>query len=201
MTAWEKAKGDMFNFVKEMEKLIPNYSYSDSTDAANTDEKLCEIIVNRIRESKNKLFSVVQFLYESDVEERLDEDLQKLRDELDILSDEIKVRHCEWKVLSSGWIKHIIKHDIDLISETGRLNRTLEELLEQAFKLEKVKIDHIIQKDPEFWGKLESKAGEAKKQADGIAVLFKEREAVCSIESVGFEKAYEKIREDVRKEI
>jgi hypothetical protein len=201
MGSWERARNEMLNQVGEMEKLIPGYSYSDKANALNTDEKLCELIVNRIRESKDKLFHVIQFLYESNVEERLDKDLQRLRDELDIFSDEIKVRYCEWKVLTVGWIKKIISHDIDLVRGAEKLNSTLDELLEQALKLEKVKVDHIIQKDPKFWEKMERKAGNAEKQTDELVRLFKEREAICNIKAVDLEKTYEKIREEIRKKI
>ena len=201
MGEWEKARNEMLNQVGEMEKLIPGYSYSDKADALHTDEKLCELVVRKIRESKDKLFHVIQFLYESDVEERLDKDLQMLRDELDIFSDEIKARYCEWKILTVGWIKKAIDHDIGLVRGTEKLNKMLDELLKQALKLEKVKVDHMILKDPKFWEKMEKKTKDAEKQADELVRLFKEREAICNIKAVDLEKTYEKIREDIRKKI
>jgi hypothetical protein len=190
---WDDVKNEMFPQVSMLEKLIRGYSYEDTHAAIATDEKFCGYIIEQLRVSKDSLFSVIELLYELEID-TISKILEDLRTDIDIFSDEIKVRHCGWEMLSHHWMKLIVGQDHELLLGVEQLNKSLEGLLKKAAGVQK------LGRDPYPPAELEKVRKDVKpiaQQVHRLVVVFKEREAVCNIKSVSFERIYEKVKKDI----
>ena len=200
MNAWEKAKGETSNLVKEIEKTIPGYDYSDKAKAIATDEMICEFFIKEIRTAKDKLFNIIGTLYELQLEKVMNGSFQNLKDELDVFSDEIKARYCEWKDIPKDWLRKIIRHDANLITGLQNLNKTLEDLF-QSIMLELKKPKEEVMGDVKYLTRLKNEAKDIEKQIDNLVILFKEREIICNIKPASFEKTYQMLRAKIKKTV
>ncbi len=196
---WEQVKDEMFKEVKFMERMVSGYSYEDRHAAMLTDEKFCNVLDEKLKETKDRIFSIIELFYEIGAES-MNKPLENLKTDVEIFSDEIKIRHCEWELLSRKWVKKIVSHDYEMIRCLEKLNIMLEALLRKIFGLKETDIDGGGY-DKETRESLEKSIKEVYSMFEKIVRKFKEREAVCNIKSISFEKIYQKIKKDINTKI
>ena len=194
---WNTVSLDMKASVDEIKARVKHYNYSDTEASLATDERFIEFLQDELRKSKARLYDITDVSFGRNI--TLTRDFQNLRDELDIFLDEIKLRHCEWKALTDGWIKKIIGIDLELIRGIGELNARLEKVLRKILDFRQVRIkDHAVVYEPDFWKDVEADYAELKGMIDGLVILFKERETVCNIRKVSLEKTFRKIEKEMK---
>ncbi len=200
---WEEAKTSSLTKMNQISKIIRDYGYSNKTKSMITDEKVCDFLVKKIREAKEKLFRMIETMYELTEEKKLNKRLQKLKDELDIFSDEIKIRHCEWKDLGAEWLRKIIEHDAGLIAGLQKLNNDLEDISKEMIKFVKLRVDGKgeVMYDKKFWKDMENIINGIEEEIDSLVRTFKEREAICNIRAISLEKTFQKMQENIEEEV
>lgn len=192
MSAWDDVKVKHTSAVEALENLIPSYGYSEEHKAANTDEKLREHILQKMRKIKEDLFHIIAFIYETQ-SEHVDTVFPKLRDEVDLFGDEVKISYFKWRAFPPKILEILLMHDFDLVKGTD----TFLDILEKLYKniLDYKRVDHKVFNISE----IRTKAKNAEKQLRTLLITYKEREALFDIEETDIEKAYERIREDIAK--
>lgn len=192
---WDDVKTEMSSEFSKLKKAAPGYSYEDTHAAIATDEKFCNFIVEQIRVSKDRLFNITELLYELKID-ALSKLAEDLRNDIDIFSDEIKVRHSSMDILTEHWAKRIVRHDYDLMEGIGELNARLERLLRMITDLRKIGSRGPYQ--PDELEKIRKEVKNICGSVDELVRIFKEREAICNIKSVSFDRIYRKIKRDVK---
>jgi len=186
--------------AQRMGRLFKGYSYADKPESIATDGKVCGQVVDGIRQAKGTLFNIIELLYEVEKKEPKSSGVQKLKDELDIFSDEIKVRHCEWKELDEKWMAKLVEHDLDLVEGMKRMNEDLQALYEKVLA-SKALLSESEEVDERIWAPIKNALLDTEKQLDKLVILFKEREGICNLKPLALEKTYEKIQERIGKQI
>src|SRR4030067_1951439 len=109
-SSWKEVKTKMWARIKEIEKLIPSYDYSEKHSMMATDEKMTDIIHQELRTSKKLLFNILEGAYEQQ-KEGLTNDLQKIRDEVDVFLDGVKIKHVKWpETIPEEFLEKIVVH-------------------------------------------------------------------------------------------
>jgi hypothetical protein len=192
MSLWERVNKKMGIDIKAVGKLIRDYDYSTEDRAEATDVKICSFMIEEIRKAKDKLFNIIQTSYELH-EGSLNRYFQGLKDDLDIFSDEIKVRHFEWsKDISDEWMERLIKHDHELIGHTHKLNQELEGIYQLVMDVIKLYPERT---NPEELEQVRKMIKVLEKDIDNIVLIFKEREAICNIKPLALEKTYQQMQD------
>jgi len=194
-TFWDRAVSNRKLAVKKMQKFIPFYDYSDKQMALVTNDKFCKLFLERLKSLNSMLFNIVNTSYELGMEgnEELNA-FQRMRDEMDIFIDEIKVMHVEWnKNMPQKWLEKLIEHDLSLIKDTDGLSESLEDILEN--------ITSDKESNKEFWEKVAKDAFNAEEQIDGIVRMFMERDAICNLKPLSFEKVFKAAQKEISEKI
>ncbi len=190
---WARARGNRLLAAKELEKIIRGYDYSDTHHAELTNSHFCKIFLDKLRVSNNILFNIINTCYEMHIEGDFKR-LKKIRDELDIFVDEVKVIYIEWNdYLSARWLEKLISHDLNLIRNSEMLAKNLESVFKKIMDQKK--------RDKKFWKKIDNSLSSIEEQLDGIVRMFREREALCSLKSLSFKKAYKLKRKEINEDI
>lgn len=190
MSEWREARESRTEKVGFLEKLIPGYDYSHEDCAHATDERLCSLLVEQLREAKRTLFNTLETAYELH-REMLLKDFEQLRDDLDIFSDEVKARAFEWdRSKPCEWLERLIDHDYRLISGLGNLRKELDRLHREFLSSDENAHD---------LRELNALIKTIERKTEDLAVLFKEREAICNIKEASLEKTFDRIRSRIRK--
>lgn len=191
-SSWKEVKTKMWARVKEIEKEIPAYDYSEMHHMIATDDKVKDIVVDELRRSKKLLFNIMEGAYEQQ-KEGLTTDVHKIRDEIDIFLDEVKVKHeIKWpERIPEEFLEKIVTHDSEILRAIPKLNAELEEIHTQILSMEKPGTSLF---DREQLDKLNAKTMSVKTHAAGIIKMFKERELLLNMKHVRREQEYEDVR-------
>lgn len=196
MSMWERVNKKMGIDIKAVGKLIRDYDYSTEDRAEATDVRICSFMIEEIRKAKDKLFHIIQTSYELH-EESLNRYFQGLRDDLDIFSDEIKVRHFEWsRDISDEWLERLIKHDRELVNQTHKLNQELEGVYQVLMDVIKL---YPEKTNPGELKQIRKMIKVLEKAIDKIVLTFKEREVICNIKPLALEKTYQQMQDYYRR--
>ncbi len=196
MEGWKKAREETSFILKHLEKMVPGYSYEDETEAIATDQKMGDLIVKALRNCKNRLFFTIQLLYELQ-HESLNRDIEHLKDEIDIFSDEIKIRHCKWSYSSPELLKKLVRHDYRLICMLRELDSLLEQIHRDASEIREIRTGHQPEFEPGGVARLKQDTRKAFDIVKEMVVLFKEREVVCNLEPATLEKTLGSISKEM----
>lgn len=191
-TNWDNASVKHSGLIKKLEKEVPHYGYSDHGQAKATDEKLREQLVLDLRDTKARLFDIIQFLFELQAEKLAGRQLERIKDEVDALSDDIKVFHLNWKDLPESFLEALLKHDLDLLKGSEALKLQAEEIsrLSAGYK----KLNHRKEFDVKGIERVEKGMIQLLKR---LLVSFKEREALFEVEEQDLERAYREIQKEI----
>ena len=188
----------MWARIKEIEKSIPNYDYSEKHRMMATDEKMTDLIHDELRKSKKLLFNILENSYEQQ-KEGLTNDLQKIRDDLDIFLDGVKIKHVKWPESIPGeFMEKIVIHDSDMLREIPKLNSELEEMEKQILFMEKPGTSLF---DREVLDKLNARTLDVKNRVNLLVRLFKERELLLNLKHVHREHEYDELRDGMETKI
>lgn len=196
MVDWNKIETSMSIEIKAIRKFLKDYGYSDDSSAVTTDEKFCSFIIEEIRKAKDTLFHVIQNAYELH-EESLNKHFERLRDDLDIFSDEIKIRHFEWsKGTAQEWMERLVKHDYRLIKNMRVLNEELREVHSVFLRVIEL---YPKKTNPENLKKVKEMINLLDKVVDNIVLTFKEREVIINLKPMSLEKTYQRMQDYYRR--
>jgi predicted nuclease with TOPRIM domain len=186
---WKETKAKMWARIKEIEKYIPNYDYSERHHMMATDERMTDIIHDELRKSKKTLFSTLEVSYERQ-RESLVKDLKKMRDEIDAFLDRVKVKHVKWpESIPEDFLEKIVVHDSEILRELPRLNSELEEIRKMLMS-----IDGQDLSDREQLTRLNNKIMDVKGRVNGLVSIFKEREMLLNLRHSHKEHDYDEVR-------
>lgn len=190
--AWEEVRSMKTSMIRDMDKVIPGYSYSDKAHAFSTNQKLGEYLIKNLREAKSRLFDIVQFLYEVQ-SENISAHFEKYRNELDHLSDRIKVRHFEWHSLPEEFLGRVLDLDRDMVRGVGSITQSIGRIytLSVGFK----RVDH-----KDFDVKAIQKASkELETQIRDVTLAFEKRSALLNIREADLGADYIRIEREIEK--
>lgn len=199
MVDWKQVKS-LAREVLTLEKAVKGYSYADKHLSIATDDKLCKLVIGRISEAKSTIFSIIDLLFELEKKEPITVHMQKIKDDLDIFSDEIKVRHCEWKGLNIKWSVNLVKHDHDIVKGLDRLNGVLRRLYEKMM-VDKALMSGDELAEARLWKAMKKELPAIEELVDFLVELFKEREGICNLRPAALEKTYKSIQERIERQI
>ena len=191
-SAWKDVKTKLWARVKEIEKDIPSYDYSEVHHMTATDDKVKDLVVDELRKSKKLLFNILETAYEQQ-KEGLTTDLHKIRDDLDIFLDEVKVKHeVRWpQKIPEEFLEKIVAHDSEILRAIPRLNGELEDIEKHMLGMEKPGSNLF---DREQLDKLNGKTLSVKNHASEIVRLFKERELLVNLKHIHREHEYDELK-------
>jgi hypothetical protein len=190
-SAWKEVKTKMWARIKEIEKSIPSYDYSEKHHIISTDEKMTDLIHDELRKSKKLLFNILENSYEQQ-KEGLATDLQKIRDDLDIFLDGVKIKHVKWpETIPEEFLEKIVIHDSEILREIPKLNSELEDIERQILGMEKPGTSLF---DRELLDKLNARTLDIKNKVSELVRLFKERELLLNLKHVHREHEYDELR-------
>lgn len=197
-SAWKEVKTKMWARIKEIEKSIPSYDYSERHHIISTDEKMTDLIHDELRKSKKLLFNILEGSYEQQ-KEGLTNDLQKIRDDIDIFLDGVKVKHVKWpETIPEEFLEKIVIHDSEILRDIPKLNSELEEVEKQILGMEKPGTSLF---DRELLDRLNSKTLDIKNRINELVKLFKEREMLLNLKHIHREDVYEELRSEIETKI
>jgi hypothetical protein len=190
---WDIVSGESHGKIAEMQKTIKGYSYRNREISASTDEKICGHFIRRLARTKKLLFSISDTCFSLQAGEKILPLTDIMRDEVDILSDEIKVRHCEWKDIPPAFLNRLISHDLKMVKGLRKVNKNLEAVFRGIVRGAKKG-----KKDRDLWKKARKSLLLIRKQIRGLAILFRERETLCNIHPLTLERSFRKMQQEIR---
>jgi hypothetical protein len=183
---WKEVKAKMWARIKEIEKSIPNYDYSERHHMMATDERMTDIIHDELRKSKKTLFSILEASYERH-REPVVKDLKKMRDEIDTFLDGVKIKHVKWPgSIPEDFLEKIVVRDSEILRELPRLNSELEEIIKLLLGMESQDMPEGEQLD-----RLNARTMEAKGRVESLVSAFREREMLLNLKQVRSGRDYE----------
>lgn len=196
MANFDSARVKHMSKARELEGMLKFYSYSSKADAAKTDERLKELLVGRLRDGKQTIFDIVQFIYQIQEDKALDSIFEPLRDEVDVLCDEVKVSHFDWNEMPEKWWEMVISHDLTLADSATNLSELADEMRSEITTYKKAGDIKVFDEK-----KMKQSARNMESLLDGIRRAFKEREAILSLEESDFDQDFETIRKKIEASI
>ncbi|HJW97416.1 MAG TPA: hypothetical protein VJ485_04610 [archaeon] len=188
---WKEVKTKMWARIKEIEKTIPSYDYSEKHHMMSTDERMTDIMHEELRKSKKLLFEIIETSYEQQ-KEGLTIDLQAIRDDIDIFLDGVKIKHVKWPDrIPEEFLEKIVTHDSEILKELPRLNSQLGEIRKLTLTME---LPGTSLFDREQMDRLSNMTKETKEQVTGLVQLFREREFLLNLKHVHREHEYEELK-------
>lgn len=189
-------KNKMNAQARELEKIIPDYSYADEAKALITDEHLCGHLVAELREIKDKLFAIIDVAFEK--HPQLSREFRQMRDDVDIFSDEIKVHHPSFRQVPDEFLERIVRHDKDLVDDVQGLMKQLHTIYQTMLGYTPVTVHRdIAVYDTSFSKEIRRSKEEAKRQLVKMVIHFKEREILCNIKRISLEKTYQRLKNEL----
>jgi hypothetical protein len=190
--SWKEAKTKMWARVKEIEKDVPSYDYSEQHHMMATDERIKDLMLSELRKSKKALFSVLDVSYEQQ-KEGLTKELQKIRDDLDIFLDHVKIkRQIKWpERMPQEFLEKIVVHDSEILRRIPSLNSCIHEIQKQVLSMEKPGTSLF---DREEMDNLNKRTKDVKRQVDDLVTLFRERELLLNLKHIHREHEYDELR-------
>jgi len=189
---WLQASGESFVQIREIKETVKNYSYQDIASSHATDEKLCESLKKTLYSAKKRIYSISDLLFSLQIGEGVLPLTDTFRDEIDILSDEIQVRHCTWKPLTTELVRDLIRKDLKILKGVKKLDSDLDKLfrgiLEETNK----------SSSKQLWEKVTSVLNRLRFNLRELVILFKEREALCNLKPISLEKTFKMIQKEIR---
>jgi len=184
MDTWSNAVAKKTGKVTEIQRVIPAYDYSSEDLAHRTDERVCEFIVTGLHEAKDMLFNITHTHFELH-NDTLSNEFQRIRDSVDIFSDEIKCRHFDWGGCNTEkWLERVIDHDYAVILGLLRFTRELEDTIHAMTDGNQDMQNHL---------------DDLQKILNDLVTNFKERDVVCNIKDITFERTFQKIRQEMER--
>jgi hypothetical protein len=195
-SGWKDTKAKMWARIKEIEKSIPSYDYSERHHMMATDERMTDIVHDELRKSKKLLFSILETSYERQ-RESLTIDLQKIRDEIDVFLDGVKIKHVKWpESIPEDFLEKIVVHDSEMLRELPKLNSELEEIRKLLLGMDGLDIS-----DREQLARLNNKIMEVKGRVNGLVQIFRERDFLLNLKNLHGEHEYEETRHGMETKI
>ena len=192
-SSWKDAKTKMWARIKEIEKDVHDYDYSETHRMMATDDRLKDHLLKELRKSKKILFNIIEDSYEQQ-KEGLTNDLHKIRDEVDVLLDEMKVTHADkWpESIPQEFLEKIVTHDSEMLRAVPKLNSMLEEAHKQILNMEKPGTGLF---DRQEFDRLNARSKAIKDMVAGLVKLFRERELLINLRHIHREQEYEELRD------
>jgi len=202
MDSWEQISGDAFRQLGVLKQLVKGYSYETTETSLRTDEKLCTFITISLSSAKKLLYNISDLLFSLHLGEGLLDPIADLRDQVDILSDEIQVRHCMWKDIPPEYLLKIIKHDFALTEKVKRLNMTIEILFNGILnETKKSRGNRSHRITPAFWHSVEQSMTVIQSEIRELAILFMEREVMCNIRPITLDRTFQELQKEIRRRL
>lgn len=193
--AWEEVHLQKRGRIEEIQGRLPDYSYSDKESSEATDKKLCQLLTQKIQKAEDRTSSIISLFFNLQLKTP-DDEIQELKDELDIFSDEIESEPHNWKPNPKEFLQRIVEDDFHLLEGTEHLNQLLEDLQGKALEIKK-KFGGKSIEIPEAREELLNGVEKAKEKLDRLVYLFKERDLVLKAEPISMEETLEKIEEEL----
>ncbi len=195
MSKWKRVLVTKAPQIEFLKGIIEGYDYSEPSKMEVTDEKFCEHVTSLVRRCKEIIFNIIQSGFEMQ-KQSLEKDLVKIMAELDIFSDEIKMRvfECD-RVISQKWLEKLVSYDYHIIKGMEEINRDAENLLRMFVRAEAPSSKFF---DEYEWRKMKKIVEDLFRRIEEMAVMFKEREAICNIRQISLEKTFEAIKNRLR---
>jgi hypothetical protein len=195
---WKQIESEMSPQVKEIRGNIKFYHYTDKHSATITDEKVCVSFLKSLNSARMRVFDMADLLFELQLEKNLNNILLNLSDDIDIFSDEVKMRYCEWNDIPKNFLRKLVERDLDIMSGLKKLNHTLDEIYNYILKELKKHKRGRYYLDNDFWFSVKEEILKTEHIVNNLAIAFKERESICNIKPVSFEKTFASIQEHIR---
>ncbi|MBI4176707.1 MAG: hypothetical protein HY518_05865 [Candidatus Aenigmarchaeota archaeon] len=194
-SVWKDVRSKNLWRIREVERFVFPYDYATPDRCSATDDRICEFFIKQLRESKSKVFNIIQLMFERHIKGL--ESYESLRTDIDIFSDEVKARHCEWKDVDPQWVEKIIEVDLELIRGTQELLAVLHEIYSAVVEYKKIRlIDHAaLVYEPNIEKKLTRYAHGVRVMVGDLARTFKERDMVCNLKKLEMRKTFDRIRQ------
>lgn len=196
MANFDSARIKHISKAKELESILKFYSYSTEANAARTEETLKGLLVAKLRESKQHIMDLIQFVYQIQEDKAFDSILEPLRDEIDILGDEVKVSYVRWQELPERFWELVIAHDLTLVDSTTNLSELAEELGKLISGYKKAGNMKVFDRNS-----IGNDVSNMQSLLDGIRHAFKEREAILGLEESDLSQDFEAIRKRIEESI
>lgn len=187
---WKQVSGDLFPKIQELKKIVKSYSYKNLEESKITDEKLCQYFITELSKAKRLVFSISDLCFSLQIGQEVISKTDVMRDEIDIFSDEIKIRHCEWRGMFPEILEKIVKYDLEILIGLKTLLKDLENVVKNI----------IAQKKPypdKFWQQVNKSFAKIRKRVRDLAIKFKERETLCNIHPITLERTFNKIKQEI----
>ena len=192
--AWKEASGDEHIRLRSLQHLIKWYSYQSKHDCELTDEKIAAHLVKELSLFKRHLYSISDMCFSLHVGDNLMRPLQMMRDEVDIFSDEIKIRHCEWDDIPANFLRKMIRTDHALFQGLEVLLADIDALFRSILAANKKK----EKPSPAFWNRTRKQLLGVRNTMKELVILFKEREAICNINPITLKRTFQQIQREIR---
>jgi len=193
---WKEVSGETFSQIQAIKLLIKDYSYQDQHTSQVTDERFCSFLLGGLAKAKKQIYNISDLCFCLHIGEHILPLTDLMRDELDIFSDEIKIRHCHWRDIDVESLKKIVKQDLSLLKGVEQLNRNLE-IVYSAILTESKKGKPA----KEFWKKIKDSLVTIRKHLRELVILFKEREILCNLHPLTLERTFKKMQEEIREKV
>jgi len=192
--SWKESAGRHFSKIHSLKKILPEYSYKTRERAVRTDEKLCALLIRRLKLAKKKVYDISDLCFSLQTDQPLGL-ADQLKDELDILADEIFIRHHDWKdpVLLDG----VVTRDARLVDGVKSINQDLLVIWKTIVESKNKRTKHGLFPKA-FLKKLDNALITVRKKVLALAILFKEREALINIHPITLQKTFESMQKEIR---
>ncbi len=142
----------MLDVIENMERVVPEYSYSSVAAIVQTDEKVRDFLLEKMKEIKDYLFHVVQISYELQ-RDKLSEAAESVWNDVKILMNRIEnsktaslkgdKNYCvECKDRIEKNIQSLVRRDRELVMSSKDMRRTAHLLYKEL--IEKGRERHFI---------------------------------------------------------
>jgi len=189
MIVWDDVTKTRHAKVEAIGKVLPHYDYSSPEMAHDTDESFSSLMVTNLKATKGVMFNIMETSYELHREALLN-DFQEFFDAIDVFSDEVKARAFHWdKGKNQLWLEKLVDYDYRIISGLGNLNTGLRALHKEFLSSKEI---------PKDLKHLDADTRKLRKDFFEIVAMFKERDAICRINSLALEETFSDIQREAR---
>jgi len=128
MSNWKKVRDELEPMVRELEKIIEGYDYSEGK-AELTDKKVRRKLMSEARKAKNLILEITELAYK-DRESEIVEGFREIIDEIDVFLNELEIKRVVYKDASENLLKKIVNADMLLIKNLQSINETIKNVHE-----------------------------------------------------------------------
>ncbi len=198
-TAWDKAKSKTHLSISYLESKLGFYSYADESAALQTDRLLAEHLSRRLEEAGSMLGELLNILFELSIDTVLSRKIGLLKDSLEIAADEIGIRGFDWKEPGNELLVRLVLADRQLAEQAAKLCIILRHLVTAAYSARKVRLNDMEAVSSDFMEALSHDIEKADGILEDIIFTFRERETICNLKLLSFEKTFEAVKRGIHR--